>query len=558
SFQKCMDSITKQLTDKAVAIQIPVGEGAKFEGIIDLIKMKFYKAKADRTPPEILDIPDNLKDIVEDYRTKIIDAVAVTDDAMMERYLNGETLSEQEIFEQLKKAIINDLLVPVLCGSSIKNCGLNNLFEKFIAMCASPLDRKIIEMENSNNPEEKAEIDITAQQPFAGLVFKTVVEDHLGEMSYIKCFCGTLKAGDEVLNSRTGTKERINQITAMVGKNRIDLGELATGDIGVLVKLKDTKVGDTLKNSSFSYNFKAINFPKPVLFNAIKAENKKDQEKLTSTIIALSQSDPTIKVFTDKVFNEFIISGMGEAQLDLLLKKAKQKTNINFEITPPRVPYRETIKKKVEAQGKYKKQSGGRGQYGDCHIRVEPLPRGQGVEFVDEIFGGAIPAKYVPAVEKGVRDALNRGYTAGYPIVDVKVAVYDGTYHDVDSSDLAFQIAGSFAVKAICEKCQPVILEPIYNLEVSIPESYMGDVIGDINSRRGKILGMDSNEGISIVKAQVPERELHRYATDLRSLTRGQGDFETSFSHYEEAPMDVAKKIIAEAEQYRKEAEEAK
>ncbi|MBP7654694.1 elongation factor G, partial [Candidatus Dependentiae bacterium] len=373
-----------------------------------------------------------------------------------------------------------------------------------------------------------------------------------------KCYSGKLKSGVDVINSRTDSKERIGQIAVMIGKTRVETGELSTGDIATLVKLKETKVGDTLRDSSVIFNFKPIAFPKPVLFNAVKAEIKKEQEKLTYALHSFAQSDPTFQVYTDKTFNEFIISGMGEMQLDLMLKKLKVKTNINFVITPPRIAYKETIKRKAEAQGKYKKQSGGRGQYGDCHIRVEPLKRGSGIEFVDELFGGSIPSKYVPAVEKGVREKLQKGYVAGYELIDMRVALYDGSYHDVDSSDLAFQIAGSFAVDAVCEKATPIILEPIMNLEVQIPEIYMGEVIGDINSRRGRVSGMDSRDGVSIVKTQVPERELYKYATILRSITRGQGDFEASFSHYEEAPAEVAKKIVAEAEQYKKEAEENK
>ena len=558
AFAKAIESIRRLLTPKIVILQIPVGEASNFQGIIDLITNKFYKARPDGNTPDVLDIPEDQKSYVEEYRTKMIDSIAETNDELMEKYLGGEELNETELFDAMKKAIIGEILVPVLCGSAAKNCGLNNMFEKIIALGASPQDKKTFEMMNPDNKEEITEMEISQSKPFTGLVFKTVVEDHLGELTYIKCYSGTLKSGDEVINSRNGSRERIGQIAAMIGKNRVETGFLGAGDIATLVKLKDTKLGDTLKDSSVKTVFKPIKFPQPVLFNAVKAEVKKDQEKLTSSLHSLAQADPTFKVYADKTFNEFIICGMGELQLDLMLKKTKQKVNVNIIISPPRIAYKETLKRKAEAQGKYKKQSGGRGQYGDCHIRVEPLPKGTGVEFENAIFGGAIPSKYVPAVEKGVRDALQRGYLAGYEIVDVKVAVFDGTYHDVDSSDLAFQIAGSFAVKAVCEKASPVILEPIMNLEVHIPESYMGDVIGDINARRGRVLGMDSAEGVTVVKTQVPEREIYKYATDLRSLTRGQGDFFASFSHYEEATPDITKKIITETEKFKQEAEEEK
>jgi len=558
SFEKAVESINKQLTTKTVILQIPVGEGAAFEGIIDLITNKFYKARQDGNPPDIIDIPDKCKDLYEKYRTKLVESIAETNDALMEKYFSGEELTEAELFENLKKAVIDNLAYPVLCGSAAKNCGVNNMFEKIIALCAAPIDRKTFELVNPSNPEETKTFEISANGAFAGLVFKAVVEEHLGELSYIKCFSGMLKQGSEVLNSRTNSKERVGQLAVIVGKTRFDMSELVAGDIATLVKLKDTKVGDTLKDASIQYNFRPIEFPKPVLYNCVRAENKKDQEKLIGAIYFFAQGDPTINAYMDKNFNEFIIGCMGEAQLDMLLKKVKQKANCNFVIRPPRVAYKETIKRKTEAQGKYKKQSGGRGQYGDCHIRIEPLERGKGIEFVNDIFGGAIPANFIPSVEKGVRDRLERGYLAGYPLVDVRVVLYDGTYHEVDSSDLAFQFAGSFAVQAVCEKTPPVLLEPILNLEVHIPEVYMGEVIGDINSKRGRILGMDSKDGVSIVKALVPEREMHKYATVLRSLTRGQGDFYVSFSHYEEAPADISKKIIAEAEIYKKEAEEQK
>lgn len=447
-----------------------------------------------------------------------------------------------------RQGIVAHKIFPIFCGSATNNWGVMQLLDHIGDFFPSPADFREVKGKEYNTDKEKT-LKVSSAGPFASLVFKTVSEPHVGELSFLKVFSGKLRSGEDVFNSASNTSERIGQIYSMNGRERRETGFIIAGDLGALVKLKNTHTGDTLCDKKEMIVFPKIEFPNPVINLAIRPKSKGDEEKIANGFSKLHEEDPTFIMEVDPDIKQTIIYGQGELHLEIVVDRLKRKFGVEAEIEKPRIPYRETIKAKTEAQGKYKRQSGGRGQYGDCWLKIEPLGRSEGFQFENKIVGGAIPSKYIPAIEKGVSEAMNEGVVAGYRMVDLKVTVYDGTFHEVDSSDLAFKIAGSMGFKKAAADAKPVLLEPIYYVDVTVPEEFMGDVMGDLSARRGRIMGMESDGNFQKIKAQVPLAELYRYSTSLRSLTQGRGLHSRSFSHYEEVPREISDKIVKEAQE---------
>jgi len=543
NFESTLEKLKEIYKKDLTLMTFPYKENGQIKGVISIYEGVIYKNSDNKI--ERIEIPENLKSEFEKYRTKLIESISEADDKLLEKYLESGTLSEEEIKNGFNKALKDSKIFPVFCGSAFFNIGFLPLLQFFIDSVPSPVERKNIKALNiSKNDYEEVKADINS--PFKGFIFKTLTEPHVGELNFIRVFSGILRSGDEVYNSTKDVNEKIGQINFHLGKEKKEAKEIIAGDIGVLVKLKSTTVSDTLCDPKEKVRFDKIEFPKPLLEIAIVPKSKADEDKLSTSIHKLMDEDPTIKIRVDNELKQTIVSGMGEIQLDIFISNLKNKFNVQVETERPKVAYRETIKKKAKAQGKYKRQTGGRGQYGDCWVELEPLPLNSenDFEFVDKIFGGAIPAKYIPAVEKGIREAMSKGVLANYPVIKVRAILYDGSFHPVDSSDIAFQIAGSLAFKNAASQANPVLLEPIMKLKIYIPEEYMGDVISDLNSKRAKILGMSDQAGLKVIEAYVPEAELYQYINVLKSITQGSGSFEKSFDHYEEVPFELSKRII--------------
>ena len=542
-FESSLKSVIEQLSLKAVPVTIPIGLSQNFEGVIDLLAMKalFYQ-KDGSGKFEEKDIPASYKEATLKAREKLIEAVAESSDELIEKYLSGGELSQEEIVKGLKMAVRERKIVLVVAVSAALNIGLQPLLDLLITSFPSPLERKALPGFKENN--EETEIAVSGDGPCYAYVFKALSEAHVGDLIFFRIFSGKLSAGATVYNVNKRQDERLGQFILMQGKNREEVAEAPCGAIVAVAKLKNTGIGDTLVDHKTSVVLKGVTFPRPVVTQAFIPKSKKDQEKLSDALSRVKDEDPTLSVTVDPEFNQTLASGMGEMHIEILQKQLKERFGVEVELSRPEVPYRETVRGISKVQGKYKHQSGGRGQYGDVWIKVEPLPKGQGYEFEDEIVGGAIPSRFIPSVEKGLKEAVKKGVLASYPVTDVKITLYDGTFHEVDSSDMAFKFAASMAFKKGITEAKPVLLEPIMNLEVYIPDRYMGDITGDLNARRGRIMGMDSSGGLQIVKANVPAADLYRYSTDLRSMTQGQGTFTMSFSHYEEVPERIASSII--------------
>jgi len=487
------------------------------------------------------DIPADFKDKADEYHLKLIEAVAESDETLMEKYFDAGELTEDEFRAGLKKAVSEDTIFPVFCTSATKNIGVKRLLDVMVNFCPAPNERGEIKAEND------VVVNVDSSEPASLLVFKTQSEMHMGELSYFKVYSGSVKTGDELINSVDGHTERLGQIFSVNGKIKTNVDVLNAGDVGAVVKLKNTHTSNTLFAKNKTVIFPNIQFPEPIIRSAINPKAKGDEEKISHGLHVLHEEDPTFFYKQDSEIHQTIVSGQGELHLQIILQRLKQKFGVEVEEEEPWIPYRETIKKKASAQGKYKKQSGGRGQYGDCHLRLEPMDRDGEFEFLDEVVGGVIPGKFIPAVEKGVIEIMGKGVLAGFKIVGVRVAVYDGSYHNVDSSEMAFKVAASMGFKKAFVDAKPVLLEPIYNIEVRVPDEYMGDVMGDISGRRGKIMGMDADGPFQVINAKVPLGELYRYSTTLRSITQGRGIHNRTFSHYEEVPSEAAVKIIAQA-----------
>ncbi|MCB9089092.1 MAG: elongation factor G [Calditrichae bacterium] len=545
------DSVYKELRDrfgKKLAIaQFPAESGPNFTTVIDVIKQKAYKYAHDKSGKVTEEaVPGNLQAQVDKIRNELIETVAESDDALLETYFEAGELTEAQLLEGFKNAINRQMIVPVVGTSATANVGVHSLMDFVVDYMPDPTRRPAIEHDGATRAPSDSE-------PLSALVFKTVSEAHVGELSLVKVFSGILKSGDEVYNPDSSKSERIGQIFLLNGKNKKNIDQLHAGDIGALVKLKSTHTGNTLCQKGKEFELPSIEFPEPLISVAVVAKAKGDEDKIGSGLHTLHEEDPTFLVRYDGELKQTIASGQGELHLDIIFKRLKQRFHVEVDTEKPNIPFRETIRKKAEAQGKFKKQTGGRGQYGDAHLRIEPLPRGEGFEFSDEITGGVIPGKFIPAVEKGAIETCEKGVLAGFPVVDIKVAVFYGSYHNVDSSEMAFKVASSMALKKAFMDASPILLEPIYTLQVKVPEDYMGDVMGDISSRRGKISGMDADGRFQVINAKVPLAELYKYSNTLRSMTQGQGIFHIEFSHYEEVPGDVAQKIIEEAKKAKEE-----
>jgi len=545
NFNRVFQEIGALFQPKPIILQLPIGEESDFKGVVDLISGKAFVYGEDGKAKEG-EVPNDMLELVESEKENLIENIAEADDDLIERYLDGETLSDDDLRIALRKGTLAHTFVPVVCGSSTKNIGIDLLMNLIVDAMPSPLDRGAMV---GIDPATDNEIERTpdASTPFSGYVVKTVADPYAGRLTIFRVVSGTLGADGTFYNATKEVKERYNQLLTITGKEQTPAAEAGPGSIVAVAKLKETVTGNTLCDDSAKILYNCAE-PLPTLISfAIEAKSKGDEDKIFSSLTKLLEEDPSLKLDRRSETKEILLSGLGQIHIETVVEKLKRKFNVEVLLKTPKVPYRETIKKKVRVQGKHKKQTGGHGQYGDCWIQIEPLPRGRGFEFVDAIVGGVIPKQYIPAVEKGIIESCQKGVLAGYPCVDFKVTLDDGSYHAVDSSEMAFKIAGSLAFKKASEEAQPVLLEPVMNVTVTTPEEYMGDIMGDLNGRRGKVLGMDTAGKNQVIKANVPMAEFLSYAPDLRSMTGGRGIYVMEFSHYDEVPAQIAEKIVEEA-----------
>lgn len=545
-FDRVFDDISSKLSNKVLAVTVPMGKAAGFKGVIDVIKMKSYSFSADGKTVKEDAIPAEYNDLAKKYREKLIEAAAEADEDLAMKYLEGAEIADTEVQKALLTGIREGIIFPILTGCALTNMGIQPLLDFMIEFMPNPSQRPAVECVNlKTDAQEKR--SFKDSESLAIYIFKSFGEAGLGDLNFFKVMSGVLTPGIDLTNSRSNQSERIGTLYSLRGKTREDVAELHAGDIGVIVKLKATKTCDTLSDPACKLEFPRIEFPEPLYSLAILPKTKDDQQKLSTALSKLAEEDPTFKVHTSAEFSQTIISGMGEIHVEMMLEKIKRKYNVGCEMQTLRIPYRETIRRTAKAQGKFKRQSGGRGQFGDCHLELKPNV-GKGFEFIDKIVGGVVPKQYIGPVEKGVTGKMAEGVIAGYPVIDVAVTIYDGSYHEVDSSAQAFEVAGSLGFKNAFAEADPYLLEPIYAIEVIVPESYMGDIMGDLNSRRGRIMGMEGKGKNQVIKAHVPLAELLSYVTNLRSLTQGRGSFKMTFDHYEEAPANVAQQLITEFE----------
>jgi len=543
-FLDCIKSIDERLHANPLPIQLPIGQESSFAGIIDLISMKEFEYNVNPTiPPIIKEIPEELKEQTEKMRAQLIEKIAETDDALIEKYLNGEEFDEETLKTAIRNATLKKQVTPVLCGSSYKNKGVQNLLDAIVDYLPSPLDIEAIKGVNPKTGEEETR-EAKEDAPLAGLAFKVMTDPFVGKLVFFRVYSGKLKAGSYVYNSTKGEKERVGRLIRMHANNREEIQEVGAGDIAAIVGLKNTVTGDTLCDESASILLESMNFPEPVIKIAIEPKTKQMQEKMVLALVKLAGEDPTFKTSTDPETGQTLIAGMGELHLEVFVERLRREFGVDVNVGAPQVAYKETLRKPVKAEGKYIRQSGGRGQYGHCLIEMIPLEPGKGYEFEDKTVGGSIPKEFIQPINNGIQEARMNGILAGYETVDFKVIVYDGSFHDVDSSELAFKIAGSQAFKDGMSKGDPVLLEPIMDVQVELPDEYLGTVMGNITSRRGLLLGTESLLGAQIIKAEVPLAEMFGYATDLRSQTQGRGTFTMEFKKYAEVPRNIAEKII--------------
>jgi len=544
SFDFALDSIYKRLTPLAVPVQLPNGEGSDFKGVIDLIKMKSYKfegVSGEKIVEE--EIPTELKEKAEAARNNLLEKVAAEDDDLLSKFLGGEELTVEEIRAGIRKATLKGSLIPVLLGTALQNKGVQFLLDAVVSYLPSPLDVPSIKGIDPKTGEEIARHP-NDEEPFAALAFKIATDPFVGTLTYFRVYSGKLTKGSYVYNVSTGEKERIGRILRMHSNEREEVDEIFSGDIAATVGLKNTKTGNTLCDENAQVILENIVFPEPVISIRIEPKTKADEEKLTIALNKLSDEDPTFRIRRDHETGETIISGMGELHLEIIVDRLRREFNVDVSVGKPQVAYRESIKDEIETETKYVKQSGGRGQYGHVKIRLKPKEKGTGFEFIDEIKGGTIPKEYIPAVEKGIKEAMAKGVVAGYPMVDIQATLYDGSYHDVDSSEMAFGIAGSMAFQDGAKKARAYLLEPVMKVEITVPEEYFGDVIGDISSRRGKVEESSDRNNLKILEVTVPLSEMFGYATTLRSLSKGRANFSMEFGNYEEVPMNISQEVV--------------
>ncbi len=551
-FSAALASIKNKFSKKVTPVCLPIGKEDKFNGIVDLISSRAYLFSDSKGAGKATDIPADMADEAKNMRNAMVEDIAETDDDLMNKYLEAGELTAEEIKQGLRKGVTSGNLIPVVCGSAIKGIGISLLLDLIVDSMASPVDRGAIKGKKPGG-DAAAERKTSEDEPFSAIVFKTIADPYAGRLTLFRVYSGKLNPDSSIYNSTKKISEKFGNIFFLEGKNQKPAEVLIPGDIAGVAKLKETVTGDTLCNEKAPIIFEKVEVPSPIMSFAIEPKSRGDEEKIASSLHRLTEEDPTIVFSRDLQTKEMILSGMGQVHIEVNIEKMKRKFGVEVNLHTPKVPYKETIKGKTNVQGKYKKQSGGRGQFGDCWIDIEPLPRGTGFEFADKIVGGVIPQQYRPAVEKGIVEAAAEGVLAGYPVVDFKISLVDGSYHTVDSSEMAFKIAGSMAFKKGVMQCQPILLEPIVNIDIEIPEEYMGDVIGDLNSRRGRVLGMDTKGTNQVIKGQVPLAEILKYAPDLRSMTSGRGNFTYTHSHYEEVPSFIAEKIIAAAKKDKEE-----
>ncbi len=540
-FEATVKEIKERLGSNPVVLTYPIGKESEFKGVVDLITLKSLVWDKDEKGTEYStydEIPEDIKEKVMEYRNKLIEQVAETDDALLEKYLNGEKLSEKEIKSALRKATISYTLVPIFCGSSLRNKGVQPVLDGIVDYLPSPMDIKVV---GGVNPEtgKKEERKLVPEEKFTALAFKIQLDKHVGKITYIRIYSGVLRSGSYVYNVNRGKQERVSRILLMHANQREEIDKAFAGEIVALVGPKNTKTGDTLSEKEHPILLETIEFPEPVISLAIEPKTKADQEKLSLVLQRLAEEDPTFRVRIDHETGQTIMSGMGELHLEILVDRMKREMNMNVNVGKPQVAYKETILNSSEGEGKYIKQTGGHGQYGHCVIKVRPLSQGEGIKFVNKIKGGIIPSEFIPSVEKGIHEAAEKGFLLGYPLTDFQATLFDGSYHEVDSSDIAFKIAGAMALREAVKKANLVLLEPIMKLEVTVPEQFMGTVIGDISSRRGKIISTEKKHNVVTIKSYAPLAELSGYATILRSLTEGRGFFYMEPSHYEEVPRNI-------------------
>ena len=542
-FLRTFEDVKEIFKPKPILVQLPIGKENNFKGVVNLTDKKAFSYEGGKANK--IDIPDDMLDVVESEHEAFIENVAEADDELIERYLEGETLSSDDITTALKKGILDRAFVPVLCGSATSNIGIDQLMDFIVSTAPSPADRGAFK---GTDPSGNDEIERTPNpdEPFSGFVFKTVADPYAGRLSLFRVVSGTLGGDGTFYNTNKETKERFNQLLSLAGKEQKPVSGAGPGAIVAVAKLKETTTGDSLCADNAKIKFASVE-PMPTLISyALTAKNQGEEDKIFISLSKLLEEDPGLKLERKAETKEILLSGSGQIHIETIIEKLKRKFNVEALLNIPKVPYRETIKKKVRVQGKHKKQTGGHGQYGDCWIQMEPLPRGKGFEFVDAIVGGVIPKTYIPAVEKGILESCDKGVLAGFPCIDFKVTLDDGSFHAVDSSEMAFKIAGSLAFKKASESANPVLLEPIMDVTVTTPDEYMGDIMGDLNGRRGRVLGMDSAGKNQVINAQVPLAEFLTYAPDLRSMTGGRGIYTMKFSHYDEVPAQIAEKIIEE------------
>lgn len=551
NFEKVLDQLKEKFGPAITPMQLPMGEGLSFKGIIDILDLKAYQF--DGKNVKGVDIPENLKDKAASIRETIIENAAENDEVLMEKFFSGEELSKEDIVKGLREGIGAGDAVPVFIGSAAQNHGIGLLLDNLVAFMPSP-DKVISIKAKNTKTNEEIVLNADVKKPFAAQVFKTVADPFVGKLSIFKVLSGEMKNETNMINVNKGKAEKFGGIFLMKGKKQINVDKLVAGDIGAVAKLQYTDTGDTLADASFPVQCEAVTFPEPCISLAVTAKKQGEEDKVFSGLYKLEEEDSTFTITKQTETGEILINGLGELHLEVICRKLNNKFHVEAELKDPKVPYRETIRKKVQAQGRHKKQSGGHGQFGDCWIEFEPMYDGEeSFEFVDKVVGGVVPRQYIPAVEKGLRESLVKGVLAGYPMVNLRATLYDGSYHSVDSSEMAFKIAAHLAYKKGCLEANPVLLEPICKVSVMIPDEYMGDIIGDLNRRRGRILGMNPGDGVQVVEAEVPMSEMFKYATDLRSMTQARGSFKMTFERYDELPGNLAAKVIESA---KKDAEE--
>jgi elongation factor G len=543
-FYMSLNSIRTRLNPKAVAIQLPIGAENNLKGVIDILEKKAYTFSGfNGVEVTEIPIPEDMKKKVDEFHNELVEKAVECEEKTMEKYLNGQEITNEELKAAIRKGVIANSLYPVLCGTALQNIGVQLALDAVVEYLPSPLDVPDVEAINVNDPENKIIIRADDNKPFVGLAFKIATDPFVGKLCFVRVYQGVLSAGSYIVNSSKDSKERIGRLVRMHSNHREEIKEIYAGDIAAVIGLKNTTTGNTLCDESNPVLLESIIFPEPVIKIAVEPKTKADQEKMGVALQRLAEEDPTFRVETDEETNQVLISGMGELHLEIIVDRMRREFGVEANVGNPQVSYRETITKTAEAEHKYIKQSGGRGQYGHCSLRVEPLEAGKGFEFVDEVKGGIIPREYIPAIEKGVKEALLSGGVAGYPMVDVKATVFYGSYHEVDSSEIAFKMAAIFAFRDACQKAGSILLEPIMKVEVTTPEEYMGNIIGDLNAKRGQIEEMSDRANIKVVKAKVPLAEMFGYSTSLRSMSQGRANYVMEFSHYSEVPKNILETI---------------